>query len=107
MPSGLFRPTATTPAASPADDPTPTPAESEGEGRGDEPATVPIEAPSRTRTRRKPAPANKSRSRNLHLSDDVHDRLWQLARQRRTTVSAVAEDLLNRALPRWEVRRQG
>jgi hypothetical protein len=41
----------------------------------------------------------------VHLSDDVHDRLWMLARQRKTTVSAVANDLLDKALPRWEVKR--
>jgi predicted transcriptional regulator len=48
----------------------------------------------------------KTRARNIRLSDDVHDRLWLLARQRKQTVSAVADDLLNKALPRWEVKRQ-
>jgi hypothetical protein len=35
----------------------------------------------------------------------VHDRAWQLARQRKTTVSAVVNELLDRSLPRWEVKR--
>ena len=33
------------------------------------------------------------------------DRLWMLARQRKTTVSAVANDLLDKNLPRWKVER--
>ena len=52
-------------------------------------------------------PASKTRTRNIRLSDDVHDRLWFLARQRKATASAVANDLLDRALPRWELKRQG
>ena len=66
----------------------------------------PQAAPKRTR-RVRTAPAGKTRARNLHLSDDVHDRLWLLARDRRTTVSAVANNLLDKALPRFEVKRQG
>jgi hypothetical protein len=30
---------------------------------------------------------------------DVHDRLWMLARQRRQSVSAVVNDLLDKSLP--------
>jgi hypothetical protein len=41
------------------------------------------------------------------LTEDVHDRLWLLAGQRKQSVSAVASDLLDRALPRWELKRQG
>jgi hypothetical protein len=66
------------------------------------------DAPARSRsTRRRTAPAGKTRPRNVRLSDDVHDRLWFLARQRKATVSAVANELLDRALPRWELKRQG
>jgi hypothetical protein len=40
------------------------------------------------------------------LIDDVHDRLWVLARQRKqTTVSAVAGDVLDRNLPRLRIER--
>jgi hypothetical protein len=49
----------------------------------------------------------ETNGRKLSLPDDVHDRLWLLARERRTTVSAVAADLLNRALPRFKVEREG
>jgi hypothetical protein len=61
--------------------------------------------PKRTR-RAKAAPAGKTRARNIRLSDDVHDRLWQLARERQQTVSAVANHELNKVLPRYEVKRQ-
>ena len=75
----------------------------ETEGRGDA-AAEPQTAPARTR-RKRPAPTGKTKARNLHLTDDVHDRLWQYARQRKTSVSTVANELLDKALPRYEVRR--
>jgi hypothetical protein len=97
----LLRPTA--PAEAPdADGPVD---EDVAEGRGDA-SGDPQPGPKRVR-RAKATPAGKTRARNLHLSDDVHDRLWLLARQRKQTVSAVADDLLNKALPRWEIKRQG
>jgi hypothetical protein len=37
----------------------------------------------------------------------VHSRRSELARRRRTTVSAVANDLLDKALPRWRMEREG
>lgn len=79
--------------------------EAETEGRGD--AVSLAEAPGRAKGRRKATAPAKTKARNIRLSDDVHDRLWLLARQRRQTVSAVADDLLNKTLPRWEVKRQG
>jgi hypothetical protein len=61
-----------------------------------------------TRTRRKrPVVASKTTGRKLILPDDVHDRLWLLARQRRQTVSAVAAEILDRNLPRFTVSREG
>jgi hypothetical protein len=93
----LFRPT--TPNAEPVDDQV-----DEVEGRGDE--LAPADAPAKSRPRKKSTPSGKTRARNIRLSDDVHDRLWQLAHSRRQTLSAVADDLLNKALPRWEVKRQ-
>ena len=38
--------------------------------------------------RKRPAPAGKTKARNLRLMEDVHDRLWLLARQRKQSVSA-------------------
>jgi hypothetical protein len=94
---------ATGPAEPPADVAAPDETEGESEGRGDAGQEV---NPPRGR-RRRAVPASKTRARNIRLSDDVHDRLWFLARQRKATVSAVANELLDRALPRWELKRQG
>ena len=77
----------------------------EGEGRGDASGDSST-APKRAR-RVRTAPAGKTKARNIRLSDDVHDRLWLLARQKKQTVSAVVNDLLDKGLPRWEVKRQG
>lgn len=77
----------------------------DGEGRGDAPGDSST-APKRAR-RARTAPAGKTKARNIRLSDDVHDRLWLLARQRKQTVSAVVNDLLDKGLPRWELKRQG
>jgi hypothetical protein len=77
--------------------------ETESESRGESGPESPQASPKARR--RRSAPTGKTKPRNVHLTDDVHDRLWMLARQRRTTVSAVANDLLDKALPRWEVKR--
>jgi hypothetical protein len=73
-----------------------------GQGRG----AVPEARASRTRARRPPVPT-ETKGRKLHLPDDVHDRLWLLARQKRKSVSAVAAELLDRNLPRFKVQREG
>jgi hypothetical protein len=66
------------------------------------------EARPATRTRRKrPAVASKTTGRKLVLPDDVHDRLWLLARQRRVSVSTIATEILDRNLPRFQVTREG
>jgi hypothetical protein len=80
------------------------------EGRGDQRAADAVAAAvaSAPRTRRKrPVVSTKTTGRKLHLPDDVHDRLWLLARQRRTTVSTVAAEILDRNLPRFKVEREG
>jgi len=76
----------------------------EGQGRGENSAES--RAPARARRKRAPV-STKTTGRKLHLPDDIHDRLWLLARQRRQTVSAVAAELLDRALPRFSVTREG
>jgi hypothetical protein len=98
----LLRPTA--PAEAPDDRPAP-PDNVEAEGHDDQ-AGEAQSPPSRIRKKRL-APTGKTKARNLRLTEDVHDRLWLLARQRKQSVSAVANDLLDRALPRWELKRQG
>ena len=49
----------------------------------------------------------ETKGRKLSLPADVHDRLWLYARQKRTTVSAVATEILDRNLPRFRVEREG
>ena len=59
------------------------------------------------RRRRRVVTVGKAKPRNVRLSDDDHDRLWMLARQRRQSVSACANDLLDKSLPRWVVKKEG
>lgn len=103
----LLRPTAPPdgPVVGPPAPPDDDQVDPENEGRG-EPSPESRPTTPRRRTRRQ-APTGKTKARNLHLTDDVHDRLWLLSRQRKTTVSAVANELLDKALPRWELKRQG
>jgi hypothetical protein len=49
----------------------------------------------------------KTKGRKLHLPDDVHDRLQLLAFQKRSTISAVAAEILDRNLPRFRLDREG
>jgi hypothetical protein len=107
LPAGLLRPT--TPLLEPETLAEPIPgsddagdAAAEAQGRGGLPEA---RAP-RTRTRRPPV-STETKGRKLHLPDDVHDRLWLLARQKRKSVSAVAAEILDRNLPRFKVEREG
>jgi hypothetical protein len=97
LPGGLLRPT-TQPES---DEPTEAADDTGAESRGG------TSSPS-IKPRRKRVVANTpTKGRKLHLSDDIHDRLWLLARSRKTNVSAVACDILDKALPRWRVEREG
>jgi hypothetical protein len=104
--AGLFRPTTPPEPDAPAE-PTIPPddagdATAEGPGRG----AAPEARTPRARTRRPPV-STETKGRKLHLPDDVHDRLWLLARQKRKSVSAVAAEILDRNLPRFKVEREG
>jgi hypothetical protein len=87
------------------------PPETESEAAADDQAEVQggsSESKPTTRTRRKRSVvASKTTGRKLILPDDVHDRLWLLARQRRVSVSTVATEILDRNLPRFQVTREG
>ncbi|HMB04233.1 MAG TPA: hypothetical protein VKP69_10910 [Isosphaeraceae bacterium] len=48
-----------------------------------------------------------ARGCRISLPDEVHDRLWLLTRQRRTTASTVATEILDKNLPRWRVECEG
>lgn len=69
----------------------------EGQGRG---AVEPRATAQRAKRRRADAPAEKPSKRGLHLTDAVWERLQLEALNRKTSVSAVAEDLLAKNLPR-------
>jgi hypothetical protein len=100
----LIRPTTPPPPAEPESapaDPEDVAEPAEGQGRG-EPRAVP--AP-RARRRRPSAPAEKTNKRGLYLTDAVWDRLQLEAIRKRTTVSAVAGDVLERNLPRLRIER--
>jgi len=51
--------------------------------------------------------AEKTSKRGLYLSDAVWERLQLEAIRKRTTVSAVAGDFLERNLPRLRIEREG
>lgn len=97
----MLRPTV--PPAEAADGQAAPPDDADTEGRGDASAES-TPAPARSR-RKRTAPTGKTQGRKLHLTDDVHDRLFFLSRQRKQSVSAVANDLLDKALPKFELKR--
>jgi hypothetical protein len=106
IPSGILAPT-TRPEPSPAP-------EVPGAEQGGEPADVPRDLapePKAPRVRRKKAAAataaGDKEGRRLYLSESVHFRLRMLAYQRGQKLSEVAEDVLDKALPKWDVNRVG
>jgi hypothetical protein len=102
LPPGLLRPT--TPHETIPFEPDAGPDDADGQGRGDASAEA---KPAVKGRRKRPVVASKTTGRKLILPDDVHDRLWLLARQRRQSVSAVATEILDRNLPRFQVTREG
>jgi hypothetical protein len=84
----------------------PEPADEPGQGG---PAGAPAEAKaSRKRARRAATATGADESDHgakLHLTPDVRFRLRMLAYQRGRSLSAVANDLLDKALPKWTLER--
>ena len=60
-------------------------------------------ASSKRRTSRRAAAAAKTKPRSLHLPEDLHELLWLQARRKKSTVSAVATDILRRGLPKLRI----
>jgi hypothetical protein len=77
-----------------------------GQGGGGAAAETKTARAARTRRARPPA-GGETKGRKLSLPDSIHDRLWLYARQKRTTVSAVAAEILDKNLPRYRVEREG
>jgi hypothetical protein len=87
------------------------PDDGEAEGRGDAAAEAhasngrPAPAPARPRRKRTPA-SGKTKGCKIHLPEELHDRLWLLARHKRSTVSAVATEILDKNTPRFRLERE-
>lgn len=121
IPSGILQPT-TPPeplgprAVSPRPEPAGEPEPAAGQGRGVNPAPEPAPEPDPPEPR--PGRARRSKvnakgqsekveGRRLYLSESVHFRLRMLAYQRGQKISEVAEEVLDKALPKWDVTRSG
>jgi hypothetical protein len=104
VPNLLIRPT--NPAPQPAEVEA---AQGEGEdlaepadqGRGDQRSAAP-----KARRRRPSAPADKTSKRGVYLSDAVWERLQLEAIRKKTNVSAIANDVLDRNLLRLRIERE-
>jgi hypothetical protein len=98
IPAGILQPT------TPPEDPAPA---EEGQG-GDSAAATPEPKLPRVRKKKAAGPTSeKVEGRRLYLSEDVHFRLRMLAYQRGQKISEVAQEVLDRGLPRYDVNRVG
>jgi hypothetical protein len=95
LPTGILTPTTT---------PTRPEPEPEPEGQGGESDDAPRP---RARKRRPAAAAEaaEAKGEKLYLSADVKFRLRMLAFKRGTTLSKVANEVLDKALPKWKLER--
>jgi hypothetical protein len=68
-----------------------------------EPGNGHASKPKGSRLRRDIAPVKEGRGRKLTIDDGVFERLGIEAKRRKTTLSALVNDLLDRTLPVFEV----
>lgn len=101
LPSALIRPTAPPDSEAPESVELESAEPIEGQGRGAQ-DTRPAARP---RRRRPVATAEKTSKRGLYLTDSVWEKLQLEAIRKRTNVSAVAGELLERNLPRLRIER--
>jgi hypothetical protein len=59
----------------------------------------------KSRKRKAAAPSEKVEDMKLYLTEDVRFRLRMLAFKRGAKLSTVANEVLDRALPRWTLER--
>jgi len=102
LPAGIFEAT-TRPEP---DRPKPT---GQGGDRVEDATADPVEtagakAP-KSRKRKAAAPSEKVEDMKLYLTEDVRFRLRMLAFKRGAKISTVANEVLDRALPRWTLER--
>ncbi len=103
IPAGILQPTTPLEGPRPAD-------EGQGGGapdRGDEAAAPEARTPRRRAKKTATATNEKLEGRRLYLSENVHFRLRILAYQRGKKISEVAEEVLDKNLPRYDVNRTG
>jgi hypothetical protein len=55
--------------------------------------------------KKKPAAADKVEDMKLYLTEDVRFRLRMLAFKRNAKISTIANEVLDKALPRWTLER--
>ncbi len=98
LPAGIFAPT--------------TPHETDepvvGQGVPDRADDAPVESKTRSRKKKTTSATGADTSDDgakLYLSADVRFRLRMLAYQRGKKISAVANEVLDKALPRWNLER--
>jgi hypothetical protein len=100
LPTGIF--SATTP-------PEPEPVEPTGQGGQVQADDTPTEAKGAKAKRKKATAATGADTSDdgakLYLTPDVRFRLRMLAYQRGKKISAVANEVLDKALPRWNLER--
>jgi hypothetical protein len=106
LPAGIFE--ATT-RPEPAGSTTPGPAPGQGDGRAEDGPAEPAEpagakAP-KSRKKKAASPSEKVEDMKLYLTEDVRFRLRMLAFKRGAKLSTVANEVLDRALPRWTLER--
>jgi hypothetical protein len=99
VPAGILQPTTTPPEDPPVD---------EGQGGGLEGQELKAgpKAPRRSKLAGKASSA-KVEGRKLYLPEDLHFRLRMLAYQRGQKLSECAAEVLDKALPKWNVDRIG
>ena len=71
------------------------------------PKGEPVKTPRVRRKRTGANQASKIEGRRSYLSEGVHFRLRMLAYRRGQKLSEVAEEMLDKALPEWDVNRAG
>jgi hypothetical protein len=102
MPAALIRPTSATPPerdGNPGGEPIEDPAEGDSQGRGE--ANGNARKPPRRRP--KPTAGEKASAHKLTIRDSVFNRLELHAIKRGLTASAIAEEILDRQLPRHRI----
>jgi hypothetical protein len=74
---------------------------------GEDEAPKPEKAPTVRRRRAASKKGEPMESRRVYLTEGVHFRLRMFALAKRITLSAAAEEILDRGLPHYEVKRVG